>query len=212
MVAMPNEALERDAAKSTYLAPSCVPKSLVRNHATNRSCAYNMNYVVKHLKRFVSAVAILAALILGVMCLTQQTDSQSTAPPLPNRDRGEPPPPGVVQEPCVEVALGVWRQEDPATGETRPCSPTFVSPKPTPSTLIEANRDRPGMDYRNFDLSEARPEVCQTACESDPKCKAYTYVKPGVQGRHARCWLKSGVPKVVINDCCISGVKKRNGS
>jgi hypothetical protein len=63
------------------------------------------------------------------------------------------------------------------------------------------------MDYKDFDLAEARPELCQTACESDPECKAYTYVKPGVQGPHARCWLKSGVPKVVINDCCISGVK-----
>lgn len=74
-------------------------------------------------------------------------------------------------------------------------------------TLVEPNRDRPGMDYRNFDLSEARPELCQTACESDPRCKAYTYVKPGVQGPQARCWLKSGVPNAVANECCISGVK-----
>jgi len=103
---------------------------------------------VKRLKRFVSAVAILAALILGLMCLAPQS-----------------------------------------------------------GTLVEPNKDRPGMDYRNFDLSEARPELCQTACESDARCKAYTYVKPGVQGPHARCWLKSGVPNAVANECCISGVK-----
>jgi len=63
---------------------------------------------IKHLKRFAKGVAILGMLISGLMCLTQQTDSQSTARLLPNKDGGDPPPPGVV-EPCIEVAPGACR-------------------------------------------------------------------------------------------------------
>src|SRR5262249_46665574 len=75
-----------------------------------------MNCVLKHLKRFVSAVAILAALILGLMCLA-------------------PLPPERHEEPCVEVSPGVWRKEDPATGElTKPCSPSQPLPVPVPPT------------------------------------------------------------------------------
>jgi len=88
----------------------------------------------KHLKTFASGIPILAALILGLMCLTQQTDSQSPAQ-LPNQDRGDPRPPGDVGGPCVEVAPSVWRQEDPTTGErTKPCSPSHPVPVPVPPT------------------------------------------------------------------------------
>ena len=71
----------------------------------------------------------------------------------------------------------------------------------------EAGVDRPGKDYKNFDLQSADPELCKKACQDDPNCKAYTYVKPGVQGASARCWLKSDVPAAAANECCISGVK-----
>jgi hypothetical protein len=74
----------------------------------------------------------------------------------------------------------------------------------------EWNTDRPGMNIRNFDLSAADPKLCEDACNSNPNCKAYTYVKPGVQGANARCWLKSGVPSPVKNSCCVSGVISRN--
>jgi len=73
--------------------------------------------------------------------------------------------------------------------------------------FVESNVDRPGMDYRDFDLPEARPELCQRECDSAAECKAYTYVKPGIQGPQARCWLKSDVPNSVANECCISGLK-----
>src|SRR5262252_5980233 len=73
---------------------------------------------------------------------------------------------------------------------------------------MELNTDRTGMDYKDFDLSEARPELCREACACDPNCRAYTYVKPGIQGPKARCWLKFDVPNPVQNQCCVSGVKK----
>lgn len=73
--------------------------------------------------------------------------------------------------------------------------------------FVDSNVDRAGMNYRDFDLSEARPELCQKECDSDAECKAYTYVKPGTQGPQARCWLKSDVPNAVASECCISGLK-----
>jgi hypothetical protein len=65
--------------------------------------------------------------------------------------------------------------------------------------------DRPGRDYRNFPVSSS--DECQTACNAEGKCRAWTYVKPGVQGASARCWLKHSVPGPVRNTCCTSGVK-----
>lgn len=72
---------------------------------------------------------------------------------------------------------------------------------------FENNRDRAGMDYKNFDLAAANPQLCETACENEGQCRAWTYVKPGLQGPAPRCWLKSGVPAAVVNNCCVSGVK-----
>jgi hypothetical protein len=69
------------------------------------------------------------------------------------------------------------------------------------------NIDRPGADYRNFDLPAPSPEMCRNQCMSDPACVAFTYVNPGVQAPVARCWLKSQVPPPVPNGCCISGVR-----
>jgi len=77
---------------------------------------------------------------------------------------------------------------------------------------VEQNTDRPGGDYKNFDLTQAGYEPCSAACANDPHCTAYTYVKPGVQGPSARCWLKSGLPAPAgSNSCCISGVKRGGG-
>ena len=72
----------------------------------------------------------------------------------------------------------------------------------------EMNVNRPGEDYQSFDLRRADPELCAKACEEEEKCEAYTYVKPGIQGDQARCWLKDGVPNARGSDCCVSGVKE----
>lgn len=53
----------------------------------------------------------------------------------------------------------------------------------------------------------AGPLLCLQACEEEERCKAWTYVKPGHQGRNARCWLKHRVPNPRPADCCTSGVK-----
>ena len=72
---------------------------------------------------------------------------------------------------------------------------------------LEYDIDRPSMDYKNFNLSSPDPKLCEDACKADSAtCKAFTYVKPGIQGSSARCWLKNNVPSQVKNTCCVSGV------
>ncbi len=72
---------------------------------------------------------------------------------------------------------------------------------------LEYNTNRPGSDYKDYDLSRADPEQCRSDCANDPTCRAFTYVKPGVQGPNAHCWLKGSIPDAVSNECCISGIK-----
>ncbi len=84
----------------------------------------------------------------------------------------------------------------------------FLSPRS--AQTIELDTDRPGMDYRSLDLSSPDPDVCERACKEDPQnCKAWTYVRPDIQGPKARCWLKSGVPSAVKNACCVSGIMQQ---
>ena len=75
------------------------------------------------------------------------------------------------------------------------------------SVSWEPGTDRPGFDYRNFRLASDQPGLCARQCEQERRCEAYTYVKPGIQGAQARCWLKHSAPQPVSDDCCVSGVK-----
>jgi len=67
--------------------------------------------------------------------------------------------------------------------------------------------DLPGADYDSFELDEHDPFRCIDACSEDPACAACTYVKPGVQGEKARCWLKNAVPEIKPDSCCVSWIK-----
>lgn len=80
-----------------------------------------------------------------------------------------------------------------------------------PGPGMEWNTDRPGMNISNFNLPAANPALCRNHCNSNPSCQAWTYVKPGVQGPHPRCWLKHSVPASQYNTCCVSGVKGGGG-
>ncbi|MBN2173308.1 MAG: PAN domain-containing protein [Bacteroidales bacterium] len=77
-----------------------------------------------------------------------------------------------------------------------------------PNISYLENQDIPGNNLKNFELKP--DETCQTCierCLADPDCKGYTYVKPGVQGPNARCYLKSAAPNTTSNNNCISGIK-----
>jgi 1-phosphatidylinositol phosphodiesterase len=121
----------------------------------------------------------------------------AAAPPPGSSWQGTPttPPPAPPPSPPPPPPSGGW--------QGRPATP----PPPPASRQWEPQTDRPGADYRSFDLRESRPELCRDACWSERECRAFTYVRPGVQGRHARCGLKNAVPPARPNDCCLSGVK-----
>ena len=73
--------------------------------------------------------------------------------------------------------------------------------------LAEEDFDRPGQDYKNFEIEDPNANTCEYFCTREAQCKAWTYVKPGVQGAKAKCWLKTGAPALIPNNCCISGLK-----
>lgn len=76
------------------------------------------------------------------------------------------------------------------------------------SVSLEYDIDRPGADYTFSEIRDGNPESCRVQCASDGKCRAFTFVKPGIQGRFARCYLKTAIPQRRADRCCISGVKQ----
>lgn len=99
---------------------------------------------------------------------------------------------------------------------TKTCWLKDSVPKPTSNNCCisgvklmsapEFNVDRPGSDIKpGFPVTTSSD--CETQCLREPTCRAYTFVKPGIQGETAKCWLKSGKPKKVGNNCCVSGYR-----
>jgi hypothetical protein len=72
----------------------------------------------------------------------------------------------------------------------------------------EFGYDRPGLvDYRSYDMANPRMVLYEYHCSLEAKCKAWTFVKPGVQGPQARCWLKYAVSALRKDPNCDSGAK-----
>jgi hypothetical protein len=80
-----------------------------------------------------------------------------------------------------------------------------IRPRAVSALPFEPGINRLGADYRSFSSRDG-PQDCQVACGDDDQCRAWTYVREGVQGPAARCWLKRSVPPPTRNDCCVSGV------
>jgi PAN domain len=60
----------------------------------------------------------------------------------------------------------------------------------------------PGSDYDNFSAGSAM--LCTLTCAGDPRCKARTWVKPGIQEPSGHCRLKDRVPTLVRDSYCHS--------
>ena len=87
-------------------------------------------------------------------------------------------------------------------------SPPPASPPPAGAAgPMEEGVNRNGSDIENMDLPSPDPALCSAACDRNANCLAWTYVKPGIQGPNARCWLKNPVPNPNPDPCCTSGVK-----
>jgi hypothetical protein len=72
---------------------------------------------------------------------------------------------------------------------------------------IEFSIDRIGGDYRRFDMPpDPSGKSCQTACEAEEGCRAWTYLRPGYGGTAATCYLKDHITRPQRRPCCIAGV------
>jgi hypothetical protein len=83
-------------------------------------------------------------------------------------------------------------------------------PPPAPATMagaMEADTDRMGGDLYGFALTQADPAACQAVCNAHAQCQAWTFVKAGIKGPQAQCYLKSPAPMPARNNCCVSGAK-----
>ncbi|MFN3960555.1 MAG: PAN domain-containing protein [Parvularculaceae bacterium] len=91
--------------------------------------------------------------------------------------------------------------------ESAQCAVAAAPPPEAVAPGMENDTDRAGSDYRSFFLGENKPGLCQDAClKENNRCRAWTYVRPGVQGEKPVCYLKDRVPSTSANACCISGV------
>src|SRR5690349_5683518 len=92
----------------------------------------------------------------------------------------------LIAPPIVALVLGL-----PCTGSAQ---------DPTPRPPGQPNEDRPGGDYRYFTertfsepnrvTSSLNPYVCRDACQQDQRCRAWTWVRPNIQGPWPGCWMK----------------------
>jgi hypothetical protein len=113
-----------------------------------------------------------------------------------------PPPPGY-QPPPPEYQPPQGYQPPPGY---QPAPPPEWAGEERYGVRLEWNTDRPGEDYTHFDMAEPRPHQCAYACRKDRHCHSFSFMKPGVQGPYASCWLKHVAPAPVPNGCCVSGV------
>jgi len=72
---------------------------------------------------------------------------------------------------------------------------------------LEYSIDRVGGDYRSFETKpDPKGKPCADACQAEPRCRAWTYRRPGYGTAGARCYLKSVIKLPRRRPCCISGV------
>ncbi len=110
---------------------------------------------------------------------------------------------------CVDLGGGLggkWCGSSFA-GDGHPCSGYNWWGKTNQGSCMNYNTDRYGSDYRSIEMSYPDPVFCRQQCEGDPACVSFSYVRPGIQGDKARCYLKNAAPSPYLNLCCISGLK-----
>jgi hypothetical protein len=104
----------------------------------------------------------------------------------------------------VSGAGGTQQKEPTVDGGKLVLNPALL---PGSSLSLEPGVNRPGGDYGAIPMNGG-PEECRQAWAKDSKCKSFTWVKPGVQGNKAVCWVKGSVPPAQQNADTVLGVRK----
>jgi hypothetical protein len=102
----------------------------------------------------------------------------------------------------------------PALGLAPPVLTPATAAAPVMTTTggtgaMEMDTDRMGGDVYGFPLTNADPAACQNACAVNAQCMAWTFVKAGIKGPAAQCYLKNAAPAPTRNSCCVSGAKAK---
>jgi hypothetical protein len=72
---------------------------------------------------------------------------------------------------------------------------------------VEFSMDRMGGDYRSFETPpDPRGKACASLCQTESRCRAWTYRRPGYGAAAPRCYLKDTIKPPHKRPCCISGV------
>jgi hypothetical protein len=86
------------------------------------------------------------------------------------------------------------------------CLPAPLAVHETLGAGMDDNTNRAWSDYTHFTVPRNGAARCQSACnEQRGKCRAWAYVREGVQGSEPICYLKDSAPAPVHDTCCISG-------
>jgi acyl-CoA thioesterase-1 len=70
----------------------------------------------------------------------------------------------------------------------------------------EFGTDRPGNDYRIFNVPPENFSACLAACQADAHCQAWSYESSNAQRPNGVCWLKNAAPAAVAKQITTSGV------
>jgi PAN domain len=123
------------------------------------------------------------------------------------------------------VAIGVlisfiWFGKDRVAGNQSNENVTNTNARPTatPTATIEGGSWGP-MQHASINQGDGQlltyyggttPEQCQADCEKNPKCKAFTFIRPGAYGPNdpPMCYLMSEVQRLTPSSCCITAIKR----
>jgi hypothetical protein len=105
-----------------------------------------------------------------------------------------------IPAPVPPVPNSTSAAAQPVATPTMPLLPQNLQPRFDTNLL--------GSDYRQFALDAGEWAQCRSACKTESACLAWTFVRPGVQGPKARCWLKNKIPPPTPNSCCVSGIER----
>ncbi len=89
--------------------------------------------------------------------------------------------------------------------------PLLVAPAAPARARIEYGIDRPGSDMAGqpTETADDQGNACAQLCTANEACHTWAWVRPGVQGDSAMCWLKDANPELVGNRDVNSGVIRR---
>ncbi len=113
------------------------------------------------------------------------------------------------QAPGSQTPSGAGKSRPAPALRLAPPVPAPAVTAPVGTGAMEADTDRMGNDVYGFALTNADPAACQSACAVNAQCMAWTFVKAGIKGPAAQCYLKNAAPAPTRNSCCVSGAKAK---